>query len=111
MAPCTSSTCPRCGFWWQADTSYFGDSTSYTTVWPITCTGSTTFTRSAFEVVASDPSRRFDWFRDFETLRVLADAVPPLSLPLRIWRRLRGHDAGQVRRQKRRRFVQALRSA
>lgn len=35
----------------------------------------------------------------------------PMPAAQRIWRRLRGHDAGQVRRQKRRRFVQALRSA
>jgi hypothetical protein len=34
----------------------------------------------------------------------------PMPAAQRIWRRMRGHDIGQVRRQKRRRFVQALAS-
>jgi hypothetical protein len=62
-------------------------------------------------VAVKPRSREFDWFRDFERALASAERVPEMAVAVRIWRRLRGADAAQVRRHKRRRFVQTLAGA
>lgn len=117
MTPCTDSTCPRCGYSWSGPTYWSGDSSNTYTITAAPTLGTSCYggTGLSSEPVLlkwlQDPDKRFSWFRDFERVRETAARVPALLLAARMWRRLRGADAAQVRRQKRRCFVQALAGA
>jgi hypothetical protein len=114
MAPCTSSTCPCCGGYTVTRSSW-GD-TYWFTIRPMamattsgwSCGDDRSYTEVHVEPFTVDPARAFNWFRDFEPPRLFAIPAQMLVAAARVWRRLRGADANQVRRHKRKRFVQAI---